>query len=191
MRRLVRVLREDENRTLRSGELFTQLATLVADFSSGGEQEASLRFAAAARAAKLAPEVETSVQRVVQEALTNVRRHAPGATVAVRVEAVRAAARGDALVSPAVTLRLLRQLEDRRMPSEDDGARSHPLTDRELDVARLVAVGRTNEEIRTELCLSLSTVKTHLTNIHSKLGVRNRVEVAAWAWENGTVRPPR
>ncbi len=110
---------------------------------------------------------------------------------ALLIEAVRAAARGDALVSPAVTLPLLRQLEDRRLPSEDEAARAHPLTDRELDVARLVAVGRTNEEIRAELCLSLSTVKTHLTNIHSKLGVRNRVEVAAWAWENGKVRPPR
>jgi DNA-binding CsgD family transcriptional regulator len=65
------------------------------------------------------------------------------------------------------------------------------LTDRELEVARLVAVGRTNQEIRAELFLSLSTVKTHLTNIQSKLGVRNRVEIAAWAWENGAVRPPR
>lgn len=87
MRRLVRVLREDDSRTLRPGELNDQLATLVSDFSSGGEQEASLRFAAAARTVKLAPEVETSVQRVVQEALTNVRRHAPGAGVTVRVEA--------------------------------------------------------------------------------------------------------
>lgn len=87
MRRLVRVLREEESRTLRPGELIPQLAKMVSDFSSGGEQDASLHFGTAARATKLAPEVETSVQRVVQEALTNVRRHAPGATVAVRVEA--------------------------------------------------------------------------------------------------------
>jgi signal transduction histidine kinase len=79
MRRLVRVLREEENRTLRPGELFAQLATMVSGFSANGEQDASLQLGAAARAAKLAPEVETSVQRVVQEALTNVRRHAPGA----------------------------------------------------------------------------------------------------------------
>ncbi|GGK62488.1 hypothetical protein GCM10010094_23950 [Streptomyces flaveus] len=51
------------------------------------KQDASLHLGTAARATKLAPEVETSVQRVVQEALTNVRRHAPGATVAVRVDA--------------------------------------------------------------------------------------------------------
>ncbi|WP_033320541.1 response regulator [Streptomyces yerevanensis] len=111
---------------------------------------------------------------------------------ALLIEAVRAAARGDALVSPAVTLRLLEQLQDRQPPSaHGGGAGAHPLTDRELDVARLVAVGRTNQEIRAELVLSLSTVKTHLTNIQTKLGVRNRVEIAAWAWENGAVRPPR
>lgn len=102
------------------------------------------------------------------------------------------AARGAALLSPAVTLRLLEQLQDRRPPSAHGaGAGSHPLTDRELDVARLVAVGRTNQEIRAELVLSLSTVKAHLTNIQTEPGVRNRVEIAAWAWENGAVRPPR
>lgn len=62
------------------------------------------------------------------------------------------------------------------------------LSARELDVARAVARGRTNNEIAAELFVSLSTVKTHLTNIHAKLDARNRVEVAAWAWENGVVR---
>jgi DNA-binding CsgD family transcriptional regulator len=61
------------------------------------------------------------------------------------------------------------------------------MTQRELDVARLVAVGRTNQEICAELFLSLGTVKTHLTNIQAKLGVRNRVEIAAWAWATGAV----
>jgi DNA-binding CsgD family transcriptional regulator len=63
------------------------------------------------------------------------------------------------------------------------------LTERELNVARLVAVGRTNQEVCAELFLSLGTVKTHLTNIQSKLGVRNRVEIAAWAWATGAVSP--
>jgi signal transduction histidine kinase len=85
MRRLVRVLREVEGRPRRPGELFTELTRLVSDFSSGEEQNATLSVAAPARAARLAPEVETSVQRLVQESLTNVRRHAPGALVAVRV----------------------------------------------------------------------------------------------------------
>ncbi|HEV7934578.1 MAG TPA: histidine kinase [Actinomadura sp.] len=85
MRRLVRVLREVEGRPRRPGELFTELARLVSDFCSGEEQDATLSVAAPARAARLAPEVETSVHRLVQESLTNVRRHAHGALVAVRV----------------------------------------------------------------------------------------------------------
>ena len=62
-----------------------------------------------------------------------------------------------------------------------------PLTERELDVVRLVARGRTNQEVAAELFVSLSTVKTHLASIQAKLGARNRVEIAAWAWESGIV----
>ncbi|WP_171109845.1 response regulator transcription factor [Streptomyces sp. Z423-1] len=100
------------------------------------------------------------------------------------IEAVRAAARGDALVSPAVTVRLLKELSATR--GEPDAA--CPLTERELDVARLVAVGRTNQEICDQLVVSLSTVKTHLANIQQKIDARNRVEIAAWAWESGMIR---
>jgi DNA-binding NarL/FixJ family response regulator len=100
------------------------------------------------------------------------------------VEAVRAAANGDALVSPSVTVRLLEHLATRpRARPEVAGA----LSPRELDVVRAVARGRTNSEIGAELFVSLSTVKTHLTNVHTKLTTRNRVEIAAWAWENGLV----
>jgi DNA-binding NarL/FixJ family response regulator len=109
------------------------------------------------------------------------------ASPALLIEAVRAARRGDALISPAVTVRLLRQLV---RGQEASGARRPPrtaLTEREMDVVRLVAVGRTNQEVCAELFLSLGTVKTHLTNIQSKLGVRNRVEIAAWTWATGTV----
>ncbi|MFD5914387.1 response regulator [Streptomyces massasporeus] len=100
------------------------------------------------------------------------------------IEAVRSAARGDALISPAVTVRLLKHLAGQQPQT----ALPHPLSERELDVARLVAVGRTNQEVCDELYVSLGTVKTHLANIKDKLGVRNRVEIAAWAWENGLVR---
>ncbi|MGW7693904.1 response regulator [Streptomyces asiaticus] len=100
------------------------------------------------------------------------------------VEAVRSAVRGGAMVSPAVTVRLLRQWASRPRRV----TRANPLTGRELDIARLVAVGRTNQEICAELHLSLSTVKTHLSNIQAKLTVRNRVEIAAWAWDTGAVR---
>ena len=110
------------------------------------------------------------------------------ASPALLVEAVRAAHRGDALLSPEVTVRLLRQLEDGRGPSSAGGQPPRTaLTERELAVARLVAVGRTNQEICAELFVSLGTVKTHLAKIQSRLGVRNRVEIAAWAWATGAV----
>jgi DNA-binding NarL/FixJ family response regulator len=99
----------------------------------------------------------------------------------VLVEAVRAAHAGDALVSPSVTVRLLRHLVA-PVPGSD-----YPLSDRELQVARAIARGRTNQEIAAGLSISLSTVKSHLTAIHTKIGTRNRVEIAAWAWQNRQV----
>ncbi|MFF3849072.1 response regulator [Streptomyces sp. NPDC002328] len=111
-------------------------------------------------------------------------------------EAVRAAAVGDSLVSPSVTVRLLRHLTDRpdavaeeTLPSARQEPLLEPLTQRESDVARLVALGRTNAEIAAELYVSLSTVKTHLSGIQLKLAARNRVEIAAWAWQHGHARP--
>ncbi|MDX3240863.1 sensor histidine kinase [Streptomyces sp. ME18-1-4] len=85
MRRLVRVLREDDHQGIRPGEVWAEIARMVSAFA---EDEAGVHFhlGAAAREVQLAPEVETSVHRVVQEALTNVRRHAYGAAVAVRVD---------------------------------------------------------------------------------------------------------
>jgi DNA-binding NarL/FixJ family response regulator len=101
---------------------------------------------------------------------------------ALLIEAVRAAAAGDALISPSVTVRLLRQIALARGP--DGAAAAQQLSERELDIARGIARGRTNQEIAAELFISLSTVKTHITRIQAKLGVRNRVEIAAWSWEN-------
>ena len=102
------------------------------------------------------------------------------------VEAVRAAANGEALVSPSVTVRLLRHLAAPDAPDPTGGQRS-PLSERELQVARAIARGRTNQEIAGELFISLSTVKGHVSAIQGKLGVRNRVGIAAWAWENRVV----
>jgi DNA-binding NarL/FixJ family response regulator len=105
---------------------------------------------------------------------------------ALLLEAIRAAANGGALVSPSVTVRLLQQVTDRRR-NKPTRQPAQPLSPRELDVVRLVALGRTNAEISAELYLALSTIKTHLGGVHAKLGTRNRVEIAAWAWESGLV----
>ncbi|KAA9376608.1 response regulator transcription factor [Microbispora cellulosiformans] len=102
---------------------------------------------------------------------------------ALLVEAVRAARAGDALVSPSVTLRLLRHLTT-HWTTHPAARLDHPLSNREIEVVRAVARGRTNQEIAAELFISLSTVKTHVSGIQAKLGVRNRVQIAAWAWEN-------
>ncbi|WP_406491368.1 response regulator transcription factor [Streptomyces sp. NBC_01604] len=110
------------------------------------------------------------------------------ASPALLVEAVRAAARGDALVSPAVTVRLLRRLEEHERTAAPPAPLRDVLSGRELDIVQLVAVGRTNQEICDELFLSLSSVKTYLGRIQGKIDARNRVEIAAWAWKKGVVR---
>ena len=105
---------------------------------------------------------------------------------ALLVEAVRAAAAGESLISPAVTVRLLQRLA---APAPAARTPAEPLTPRELDVVRLVARGLTNNEVAGELFVSLGTVKAHLGSAQAKLGARNRVEVAAWAWESGEAGP--
>jgi DNA-binding NarL/FixJ family response regulator len=101
---------------------------------------------------------------------------------ALLVEAVRAAVSGDALISPSITVRLLQHLSPPAPPGDDGG-----LSPRELDVVKLTARGLTNAEIATELFISIGTVKTHLGSVQTKLSARNRVEVAAWAWERRLV----
>ncbi|MBL1097882.1 response regulator transcription factor [Streptomyces sp. 205] len=115
---------------------------------------------------------------------------------ALLTEAVRAAATGNSLISPSITVRLLSHMAPHRnRPAAAPAVRggtgngpvrpAEPLTQRELDVVRLVARGRTNDELAAELYVTLSTVKTHLANVQRKLAARNRVEIAAWAWETG------
>ncbi len=105
---------------------------------------------------------------------------------ALLVEAVRAAANGDALVSPSITVRFLSHFGGVR----DDAPQPPvtPLTEREEELLVELAKGSTNAEIGTALHISLGTVKTHLGSIQAKLGARNRVEVAAWAWQTGRMQ---
>jgi DNA-binding NarL/FixJ family response regulator len=100
------------------------------------------------------------------------------------VEAVRAAADGESLVSPSITTRLLARFT---RAASTAATPAEPLTGRELEVVRAVARGMTNAEICDELVISLSTVKTHLNGVQRKLGVRNRTEIAIWAWESRLV----
>ena len=102
------------------------------------------------------------------------------------VQAVNAAARGDALITPSVTVRLLATFS--KPPAGTPRAQPiEPLTAREEEVLETVARGRTNAEIADELYISLSTVKTHLASLMNKLGARNRVEIAMWAYETGRI----
>jgi DNA-binding NarL/FixJ family response regulator len=101
------------------------------------------------------------------------------------VEAVHAAVNGDALISPSVTVRFLQHFA---AADSSPSADTDVLTEREEEIVVAVARGRTNSEISNELFISLSTVKSHLTNIQTKLGLRNRVEVAGWAWQTGRMR---
>ena len=102
------------------------------------------------------------------------------------VQAIHAAANGDALIAPSVTARLLSAFADQGSSRPPEPIEA--LTAREEEVLVTVARGRTNAEIAAELYISLSTVKSHLASLMSKLGARNRVEIAMWAYETGRVR---
>jgi DNA-binding NarL/FixJ family response regulator len=106
------------------------------------------------------------------------------------VEAIRVVARGDALLAPSVTRRLL----DRFAGVLPDGATGPPpeleeLTDREAEVLRFVALALSNAEIARRLHLTEATVKTHVSSVLRKLGLRDRVQAVVFAYDVGLVRP--
>jgi DNA-binding NarL/FixJ family response regulator len=102
-------------------------------------------------------------------------------------QAIHAAARGDALIAPSVTTRLLQAFAG-TAPAAPPRQPIEQLTEREEEVLAQVARGRTNSEIASDLYITLSTVKTHVASLMTKLGARNRVEVAMWAYESGRIR---
>lgn len=99
------------------------------------------------------------------------------------IAAIRTVAAGDALLSPAVTRRVIERFS--RMPPPSAPKEIDELSERELDVLRLIARGLSNAEIGKELFISETTVKTHVTHILSKLGLRDRVQAVVLAHQTG------
>nr|WP_202627881.1 response regulator transcription factor [Cellulomonas sp. APG4] len=108
------------------------------------------------------------------------------------VEGVRSVAAGDALLAPEVTRAVIaRAVEGGRAATDaqTDAAAVAELTEREREVLQLVARGLTNDEIAAELFLGRATIKTHVSNVLTKLGLRDRVQAVVFAYEHGLARP--
>jgi DNA-binding NarL/FixJ family response regulator len=105
------------------------------------------------------------------------------------IAAVHTLSGGDALIAPAITKRLIEQFARASPPSGASAAALEELTPRELEVLVLIARGRSNREIASELVLSEATVKTHVKRVLAKLGVRDRVHAVVLAYESGLITP--
>jgi len=105
------------------------------------------------------------------------------------VAAVRVIAQGDALLSPAVTRRLIEEFARRPEPDVVQVSLPDDLTDRELEALKLLAHGLSNREIATAMYIGEATAKTHVSRLLTKLGVRDRVQAVVLAYETGIVRP--
>jgi DNA-binding NarL/FixJ family response regulator len=105
------------------------------------------------------------------------------------VAAVRVVAAGDALLAPSVTRRLIADFARQRLPERPRPDVLAALTPRETEVLTLIARGNSNAEITATLVLSEETVKTHVSRILAKLGLRDRVQAVVLAYECGLVRP--
>ena len=104
------------------------------------------------------------------------------------INAIRVVAEGNALLAPSVTRRIIAEFVKKPVPKtyEEETKR---LTEREIEVLRLVAKGKTNEEIAGELVIGEATVKTHVSNVLTKLVLRDRVQAVVFAYESGLVQP--
>jgi len=104
------------------------------------------------------------------------------------VHGVRVVAGGDALLAPSVTRRIVEEYAQRPAPRARDGGLER-LTERELEVMRLLAGGKSNAELAAELYVGEGTVKTHVSSVLTKLGLRDRVQAVVYAYESGLVTP--
>ena len=105
------------------------------------------------------------------------------------IDAVRTVAGGGGLLDPAVTLRVIGSFASAPAPRSRPATELAALTEREKDVLRLIARGMSNAEIAGELFLGEATVKTHVSGLLGKLGLRDRVQAVVAAYESGLVRP--
>ncbi len=108
-----------------------------------------------------------------------------------RLNAIRTVAAGEALLAPSVTRRLIAHFADQASTPARTPPSLAELTEREREVLSLVAQGLSNAELAQRLFLSEATVKSHVARILAKLGLRDRVQVAVFAYEKGIVRPGR
>ena len=99
-------------------------------------------------------------------------------------DAIRKANQGEAVLNPRVAARVVREMQGLR----DEVNPFTELTDREMEILRLIAAGKNNKAIADKLVISEKTVKSHITNIFSKLHLRDRTEAAVYAWREGVVR---
>ena len=104
------------------------------------------------------------------------------------VQAVRIVASGEALLAPSITRRVIEDYATRSAPPKRDTGLDD-LTERELEVLRLLATGKSNAELAAQLYLGEGTVKTHISHVLGKLGLRDRVQAVVYAYESGLVEP--
>ncbi|WP_206447687.1 response regulator [Agrococcus sp. KRD186] len=107
------------------------------------------------------------------------------------IDAVHALARGDALLSPEVTRRVIERFAAPTAPAAPTASAPDltQLTDRERETLLLLARGRSNGEIAAQLFVGEATVKTHVSNVLMKLGIRDRIHAVIWAYEHGLIAP--
>ena len=104
------------------------------------------------------------------------------------VHAVRVVASGDALLAPSVTRQVIEEYARRPTPRSDEAALDR-LTEREREVLKLLATGKSNSELAAHLYLGEGTIKTHVSNVLTKLGLRDRMQAVVFAYESGLVEP--
>ena len=105
------------------------------------------------------------------------------------ITAIHTVAAGEALLSPSVTSRVIERMAHDPAPDQERDGRLDELTSREREVLELIARGLSNAEIADQLTIEASTVKTHVKNVLSKLGVRDRLQAVIFAYESGLARP--